>query len=40
VKSYENKNQLGLYHLKLVDNQIDKIGQEVEFSMAAISNLK
>ena len=40
VKSYEQKNNSGISHLKFIDSHIDKIGHEVEFSLSSISNLK
>ena len=40
IKSYEMKNQSSLCQIKFTDNHIGNLGQEVEFSLAAISNLK
>lgn len=40
IKSYDLKNQNSLNQLKFVDSHIEKIGQEVEFSLARIPELK
>lgn len=40
VKTFQKKNNTGIGHLGVLDSHIEKIGQDVEFGLSSISDLK